>query len=633
MALNPDLLDSLPAALVEMYAEVEISILEDMAKRINTYDYFIPAAQHQQQKLIELGAVQSEIIAKLSAMTGKTQEEIIVLLSEASAEAIKDDVEYYIAAEVYEPSKVNTEALHAQLNAGLLQTQQAFFNITGTTANTATRQFEKALDRAWTQINTGTFDYNTAISNAIKDLSKAGIGTIEYKSGRIDNIEVAVRRAVVTGANQTAVKTQEVLADELGIDLVEITAHGGARPSHAKWQGKVFSRNGRVTIDGVIYEDLRKATGYGKAGGLCGVNCRHNFHPYIPGAPKAYSKSQLKDYEAKNIEYNGVKMTEYEASQIQRGIERNIRSLKRQVVALEAGGQDASAEKKLLREANKVYTDFTAQTGLKKQSARTKIATGTETAESVGQAKKAIAKSGNGDTIEVKKEKIRNKPLKPVSLSLEKPDELEQWQNEYYKKNKNVEFTKSANPAISQYSGSAYSAINAVERGGAEYEKALKNYGTLDGYKKVSDQLSHELSKFTLHTDIEVRRIVSRVDYITGSSSSIKDMKSVIGSTYTEKGFTSTTVVKDAQLPFGGMKETATVLDIVVPKKTRGAYIYKMADNPAEFEFLIDKNTDFEILDAGERPVTKTVYNFKTCEWEKVEAQERYMRLRVIVDE
>ena len=373
MALDPKLLDSLPDTLVDMFGLVEIDILTDMARRISTYDYFIPAAQHQLQKLEELGAVRAEIIAKLAALTGKTQTEIVELLTEASAAAIEDDIQYYTAAEVYAPDKVNTEALHQNLNAGLRQTQQAFFNITGTTANTASKQFELALDRAWTQINTGGFDYNTAIKSAIIDLSAAGVGSIEYKTGRVDNIEVAVRRAVMTGANQTAAKAQETLADQLEVDLVETTAHGGARPSHAKWQGKVFSRKGRVTIDGVTYEDLKKATGYGSAGGLCGVNCRHNFHPYIPGTSRTWSDKQLKELDAKKIEYNGEMYTEYEASQIQRSIEREIRKQKRSVAALEAGGHDASAERKKLRDAQKAYTDFTKQTGIKKQSARTQI--------------------------------------------------------------------------------------------------------------------------------------------------------------------------------------------------------------------------------------------------------------------
>lgn len=373
MGLDPNYLESLPNSLVDMYGLVEMDILVDMARRISTYDYFIPAAQHQNQKLLELGMVQSEIIAKLAAITGQSQAEIVALLTEAGEQAIKDDLEYYTAAEVYAPDKVDTEALYEQLNAGLIQTEGAFKNLTRTTANTATRQFELALDRAWTQINTGAFDYTTAIKNAITDLSSNGLGAIQYPSGRVDSIEVAVRRAVVTGANQTAAKTQEKLADQLEVDLVEVTAHGGARPEHARWQGKVFSRKGVKKIDGVVYESLVKATGFGKAGGLCGINCRHNFHPYIPGTARTWNEKQLEALEAKRIEYNGVKMSEYEASQVQRGIERDIRKQKRTIAALEAAGEDASEYRAKLRNAQKAYTDFTKQTGIKKQSARTQI--------------------------------------------------------------------------------------------------------------------------------------------------------------------------------------------------------------------------------------------------------------------
>ena len=397
MALNPQYLDSLPNTLVDMYSLVEIDILEDMARRISTYDYFIPAALHQNQKLQELGLTQQYIIQALAAMTGQTQQEIVELLEEASAEAVADDVEYYTRAEVYKPDEINTEALYKQLNSGLLQTQQAFKNITRTTANTATKQFENALDRAWTQINVGGMDYNTATDRAIKDLSKQGIGAIQYKSGRVDSLEVAVRRAIVTGVNQTAGKIQETLADELGVDLVEVTAHGGARPAHAKWQGKCYSRNGRKEIDGVVYEDFVTATRYGHGDGLKGWNCHHDFHPYVHGAPRTWTDKELKKLEAKNITYNGETYTEYEASQKQRGIERDIRSLKRQIAAIEAGGGDASAERTQLRKAQKAYTDFTEQTGLKKQTARTKVATGTGTEKPAPNTPTKNAKTNGGN--------------------------------------------------------------------------------------------------------------------------------------------------------------------------------------------------------------------------------------------
>lgn len=237
---------------------------------------------------------------------------------------------------------------------------------------------------------------------------------------------------------------------------------------------------------------------------------------------------------------------------------------------------------------------------------------------------KQVASAAKSDIIKEKPE------IKPLTLSLSNLEELEKWQNEYYATNSSVEFTKKANPNISKYSGGAYSAINAVERGGAAYEKALRCYGNLDGYKEISDGVSAEISKFKLSTDLNVKRVVGDVGYITGGGSSVDDMVASIGKLYTEKGFTSTTIAQDAQLPFGGHKDTQTVLDIIVPKSTRGAYIYKMADNPAEFEFLIDRGTTYKVLDAGERTVKKSIFDLKSREFVEKEVPERYMKLEVV---
>ena len=93
--------------------------------------------------------------------------------------------------------------------------------------------------------------------------------------------------------------------DELDIDLVEVTAHAGARPSHQEWQGQIYCRKGSHPK----YKNFEEATGYGTGDGLCGWNCNHSFFPYVEGAPRTYSKAQLKDYSAKNIRVSaaGVK--------------------------------------------------------------------------------------------------------------------------------------------------------------------------------------------------------------------------------------------------------------------------------------------------------------------------------------
>lgn len=230
---------------------------------------------------------------------------------------------------------------------------------------------------------------------------------------------------------------------------------------------------------------------------------------------------------------------------------------------------------------------------------------------------KALEKSDAEGIIEIKEGK---------KLSLSNLEEFNEWQNDYYSLNSGVEFTQKANPNISAYSGGAYEAINGILRGGKAYERVKRCVGDLRPYEKMIDGVSREIRKFQLNTDLQVKRVVGSVDFITGATSSLGDMKSAIGKTFTEKGFTSTTIAQDATLPFALFKKTQTVLEIYVPKSTRGAYIYKISDHPAEFEFLIDKGTTYRVVDAGERTVKKFVGNDMTQE----DVQERYMKLEVV---
>lgn len=226
------------------------------------------------------------------------------------------------------------------LAAGLRKTGGVMRNLTMTTALDAQNAFIEAADLAYMQISTGAFDYNSAIRHAVTDLADRGIKTVRF-AGREDQLEVAVRRTVLTGINQTTGALQWARADEMGSDLVETSAHIGARPEHEVWQGQVFSRSGTSKK----YPDFVTSTGYGSAGGLMGVNCRHSYYPFFEGLSKrAYKDEQLDEYASKKITYQGQEMSVYDATQKQRGIERKIRYWKRQKGALEAAGLDASEE-------------------------------------------------------------------------------------------------------------------------------------------------------------------------------------------------------------------------------------------------------------------------------------------------
>ena len=367
--LKPEYLQRVPDGMIKLYAQAEADILADMARRISTYDYWIPAVEHQAKMLEEAGMVREEILARLKTLTGRADRELRQLMQEAGTAALKSDDAVYRRQGLHPPPVSASEDLQKILQAGYEKTSGTFRNLTRTTARTATHQFAQALDRAYMQITLGGMDSGTAIRSTIKQLSAEGVGAIRYPTGRTDTIEVAVRRAVVTGVNQTALRLQDARADEMGADLVEVSAHAGARPSHAQWQGGIYSRSGKSRK----YPDFVKTTGYGTGAGLGGWNCSHSFRPWFEGMSRTYDKALLKEYQAKDYEYNGVRMTEYEALQEQRKIERSIRRWKREQNALQAAGLDSSEASAKITEWNRRQKDFLEQTGLKADGTRVAV--------------------------------------------------------------------------------------------------------------------------------------------------------------------------------------------------------------------------------------------------------------------
>lgn len=181
-----------------------------------------------------------------------------------------------------------------------------------------------------------------AIGDAVSRLSRLGMTTTDYKSGVSTPVDAALRRHLVTQANQARNDVLWRRMDEWGCDLVYTTAHYGARPTHAVWQGRVFSRSGRSAK----YPALVEATGYGTAAGLCGVNCRHRMVPYVDGA----SKLPDTDY-SEQERLTGMTSDEYyAATQAQRRMEARVREAKREVAIGQAAGADVTAARVRLGE-------------------------------------------------------------------------------------------------------------------------------------------------------------------------------------------------------------------------------------------------------------------------------------------
>lgn len=286
--LTPNYLQVIPKSVVALYADLENEIITDIARRISKANYITPTAEWQIYRAQEMGKTYDMVTKEVAKLTARSEKEVKKLMYESAISSLEYDDNIYNKA--FKDGLINkrpvpivrSPQMVALLQAGIKQTNAALKNFTQTTAINSQRQLGDALDLAYMQITSGTFAPQKAIRQAVKTIADSGAKAVKYSSGHTNQIDVAVRRAVVTGVNQVTSKLQLMRMDEMDTDLVEVTSHFGARPSHQEWQGQVYSKSGKHRI----YKDFEDSTGYGTGDGLCGWNCYHNFYPFIEGISK-----------------------------------------------------------------------------------------------------------------------------------------------------------------------------------------------------------------------------------------------------------------------------------------------------------------------------------------------------------
>lgn len=201
-------------------------------------------------------------------------------------------------------------------------------------AASAERLWYEVAGEAITAANHGLKTRERIVAEAVTRLSAAGIETIDYASGVKSRIDVAVKRHIVSQASQAGGEMTLARLASYGHELVITSAHYGARPSHALWQGRPCCASGPKVVGGVSYPGLAELTGYGTVGGLKGVNCRHSIGPYFPGITEPPDL----DFPLESQHFGMTGDEYYEAAQRQRELERRIRATKRDVACLERAG-------------------------------------------------------------------------------------------------------------------------------------------------------------------------------------------------------------------------------------------------------------------------------------------------------
>lgn len=383
---QPEILDALPEDLAELYRALENTLLDEICSRLVIADQLNEVTVQDIRALRSHGIDLKSVEEAISKTTGVSKQKLNSLLNDVVERNQKYYTEVIDLAHITQPE---TLVDAASVDAIRQQTLDTFRNLTasmgflvdaGRTMLEPAKAYQWALDNAAMQIQSGAISYNQAIKTAVKQLADSGLKIVDYESGHHDSIDVAARRAVMTGVSQLCAKYTEQSAEYLETPYYEVSAHAGARDvpgpspwsSHKDWQGKVYSIR-----TGDIYPSIYDVCGLGAVDGLEGANCRHRRNVWVEGiSERTYTDEQLAHIDDDlGCTFDGKTYTAYEATQMQRRVERQIIKQKKFVTAYKASEQmdEYHAAKAKLTRLNAKYKAFSEAAKLPLQWERTRV--------------------------------------------------------------------------------------------------------------------------------------------------------------------------------------------------------------------------------------------------------------------
>lgn len=394
-----DELELFPKNIEEIYAGLENDIMNDIIRRIAETGEITRTADWQLNRLYNMGADKTDIKKHIQEALNLSDTEIEQLYSDTLKEGyLRDESLYQAVGQEFIPFEENM-ALQQLIEATKQQTAKQLKNITRTmgfavkqpngrkTFKTVDDYFKDTMDNAVMHVLNGTFDYNSIIRKVTDEMTRSGVRSINYDSGISTRIDVAARRAILTGVNQVTSKISSDNMQKLDTEFVETSWHSTARPTHQVWQGRVFywdraNPNADKIEAGVLYKSFIRETGYGEVDGLCGANCRHTFYPFIPGiSVRTYTDEQLEELnrqENEKKEYNGKEYNKYEATQYQRRLETSMRKYRQDISLLKQSGladdsDEVIAARCKYQTLSRKYSDFSKKMGLREHRDRVNV--------------------------------------------------------------------------------------------------------------------------------------------------------------------------------------------------------------------------------------------------------------------
>ena len=347
-------LEKIPEGMEILMGRLEERIMNDIVRRIRQASFSTASADWEFTRLQQLGMGADQIRKWVQELLNASDQEVDRIYSDDVYREYMKQGRGYKAFGIRQIPFDENIALQELIAAVKEQTKNQFRQITGSMgfvkqepgkhlhATKLTQFYQNELDNAMMDIHSGAFDYASVLRRTIDDMTRSGLRWIDFDSGRHNRVPVAARRAVMTGFRQVQGHIMEQTAKDLHTDSYEVTVHVGARPTHQVWEGKVWTKAQLVSVCGL-----------GSVTGLHGVNCYHDYNPFIPGVDiRTYTDKELSEIHAREnvpVSYGDKQYDTYQALQEQRKLETKCRKLRADAQLLREGKDGVTDEGQLKR--------------------------------------------------------------------------------------------------------------------------------------------------------------------------------------------------------------------------------------------------------------------------------------------
>lgn len=354
--LSQDTLGHVADKIGKRFSGVETLVLTTVAKRIREIGEVLPSDATALARLTNIGSDISTITLYFQQQTGLAASEIQQIYQAAAIANLEFARKFYAAQGRRYIPYANNAPLQRIVEAQTQLTANTLENLSNTTVMNGGQgknympidmAYRRMVDLAVSAVQAGVSDYNAAMHDSVARMARAGVKTVEYASGVHRRLDSAVRMNIIDGVRAVNQDVARQIGAEFGADGVELSAHMTCAPDHLPMQGRQFAQvefdalqTQRPSRDyqGHSYDAIRRPIGM--------WNCRHFAYPIVLGVSEPIHTDgeleRIREDNEKTIDIAGKQMTAYEASQLMRKIETQIRKAKNEAVTFGASGDKFS---------------------------------------------------------------------------------------------------------------------------------------------------------------------------------------------------------------------------------------------------------------------------------------------------